>query len=1024
MGLTRFAVEKWQLTLILAMLLGFLGLNAFMNIPRAVDPHFPIPIVIIVASQPGTDAIDMEETIAKPIEEAVQGLDNFTKIQSNAVEGLATVTVEFDWGSDADEKYNDVIREVSAIRDRLPDSLQGIEYRKARTTRAALVQYALISETASWRRMEKYAEDLSEILVRVPGIRQADIFGLPAPEVRIAIDPGRLSEYRIPASVVADSISRGGVDLPAGVVQSGEQRLSVDAGGAYRSLAEVEAVPLRAADGAVVTVADIADVSWAEDERLHVTRVNDRRAIIVAAQQKDNLNAIPIRDDIEVAIQEFQETLPPDMKVENVFDQTEEIRSRLGVLARDFAIALSLVLITLLPLGPRASLIVMVSIPLSLATGVLLMDLNGFSLNQLSISGFILSLGLLVDDSIVVTENISRHLRKGESRLQAALGGTKEISAAVLGSTGVLIFAFIPIASLPGGAGLFTRSLPMAVIFTVGASLIISLTIIPFLASRLLKRDDNPEGNIFMRAVSGGIQKIYTPVLHRALEHPRRWFIGLMALSLSAFALVPALGFTLFPKADVPFFLVEVRAPEGTAVTGTDRIVAEVSAMVAEEDGVRTRVDNAGSGGPQVFYNVFTNFTQTREGNVLVVLDEWDPSTSPAILQRLRHRFENYPDADITVRSFTNGAPVTAPIEIRVTGPELDGIKRVSSQVQRIITDHPATRDVNNPQNVERIDLNIGLDAQKAALLGVAPGEPRRLIRLALVGRNAGNFRDSEGDTYPINVTLPRQDYRDVSALDDIYLPTSAGGSVPLAQVATPYLDSVPPSVQRYQLQRINTVSAFVRDGYLASTATNEILATLADLDLPPGYSIAAGGEAEATSESFDGLGAIILLATVSIIAILIAEFGNFRETIVVAGVIPLGMFGGLVALWLTGYPLSYTGVIGFVALIGIEIKNSILLVDFTTQLRARGLGLREAVEQAGEIRFLPVLLTSVTAIGGLMPLALSGTSLYAPLAIVIIGGLISSTVLSRVVTPVMYLLIVRKHAGDGTENAGMETVA
>ncbi|MEM8827514.1 MAG: efflux RND transporter permease subunit, partial [Pseudomonadota bacterium] len=296
-----------------------------------------------------------------------------------------------------------------------------------------------------------------------------------------------------------------------------------------------------------------------------------------------------------------------------------------------------------------------------------------------------------------------------------------------------------------------------------------------------------------------------------------------------------------------------------------------------------------------------------------------------------------------------------------------------------------------------------------AALLGVAPGEPRRLLRLALVGENAGTFRDSEGDPFPVTVRLPMDDRRQVSALDDIYLPTAAGGSVPLGQIADPYLESVPPRVDRYQQQRTNAITAFTRAGYNDNQVMNDLLAEFEEIDLPAGYEIVAGGVIQATQESFGGLGPIIIFAALGMLAVLIAEFGNFRETLVVAGVVPLGMFGGIIALFLTGYPISFTGVIGFVAMIGIEIKNSILLVDFTTQLRERGLGLREAVEKAGEIRFLPVLLTSVTAVGGLMPLAVSGTSLYAPLAWVIIGGLVSSTILSRIVTPVMYLLIARR---------------
>jgi len=320
----------------------------------------------------------------------------------------------------------------------------------------------------------------------------------------------------------------------------------------------------------------------------------------------------------------------------------------------------------------------------------------------------------------------------------------------------------------------------------------------------------------------------------------------------------------------------------------------------------------------------------------------------------------------------------------------------------------PGMRDIDSPIAFDRVDLDLGLDDAKAGLLGIAPGEPRRSLRLAVSGEQASLLRDDEGDSWPVTVRLPMGDSQPVSVLKQIYVPTLAGGSVPLDSIADPRMKSVIPLITRLKLERTVTVTAFNQPGYLASTLNRAVVDKLATVPLPDGYAFAVGGEAEAAQRGFAGLGAIILLATFAIVGVLVIEFGRFRETLVVAGVIPLGTVGGLVALLLTGNSLSFLAIIGFVALIGIEIKNSILLVDFTTQMRREGMPLRQAIERAGEIRFLPVLLTSVTAIGGLLPLALGGSALYSPLAWVIIGGLVSSTVLSRIITPVMYLLAAR----------------
>ena len=426
---------------------------------------------------------------------------------------------------------------------------------------------------------------------------------------------------------------------------------------------------------------------------------------------------------------------------------------------------------------------------------------------------------------------------------------------------------------------------------------------------------------------------------------------------------------------------------------------------------------NVGRGNPQIFYNQRSFDQRSNLGEVLVVLKQWHPIRGPALVDRLRKRFAANPDAQFVLKIFQNGPPVDAPILVKVVGPDLDVLKRLAAEVEAVMRKTPGTRDVVNAVAVDTPRLDLGLDAGKAALLGVTPGAPRRALRLALVGENAGRLRDREGDSYNVVVRLPLDQRHEISALDDVYVP-SVNGAIPLREIASPRLDSAPPRINRERQQRIVSVQSQIADGYLTAKVNTAVYAALKQIKLPEGYRFDQGGEAEVAARSFSGLGPIIAIAVFGILGVLVIEFGRFRETAVVAGVIPLGLFGGLVALFVTGNSLSYTAVIGFIALIGIEIKNSLLLVDFTTQLRARGMALRDAIEHAGEVRFLPVLLTSVTAIGGLLPLALSGSGLYGPLAWVIIGGLISSTLLSRMVTPVMYLLIVRGHEAPAQETA------
>ena len=1021
MHIAEFAIRRWQLTLVLFTLLCALGFSAFQQVPRAVDPHFSMPIVSIVALQPGADAAEIEQTIAKPIEELVQGLEDVQSVVSSSSDGNAVIRAEFDWAGNPDQYFNDTVREVTAIRNQLPADIQGLQFEKIRTTNASILQIALLSDSASWYRMEKYARDVSEALGRDKEVRQAEIYGLPQPEISVAINTGRLAELRLPASVVVDAIRVGGADVPAGAVISGARRFNVETGGAFRDLEKIRNLPIRSNDGSIIRVGDVADVKIsAAEQRVKVSH-NGKRAVFITANQKQGTDATKLRNRLVEELARQQALLPPDIQAVIQFDQSKDIRKRLNELARDFAIALFLVLITLLPLGWRASIIVMISIPLSIASGLLAISAYGFNLSQLVVAGFILTLGLLVDDSIVVVENISRHLRMGKSRSEAAIDGTKEITMAVLGSTGVLVFAFLPLFFLPEGAGKFIQSFIGTIVATITASMIVSLTIVPFLASRILKGDEPEAGSLLLQWLMRKIDRFYHPMLHWALDRPRRSVWGALIGTCAAFSLVPIMGFSLFPNADTSYFRVMVEAQQGASVAETGRIVAQVSAVLKTEPAIKVRAETVGAYNPPVFYNVFQRGENPTRGEVFAIMDKWEGKKSRAMVDRLRKQLDQISGARIKLMLFQNGAPINAPVEFRVYGPDQDELKRLAGQMEQVLRDTPGTRDINNPVAFDKVDLDIRVDDAKAALLDVPAGAARRAIRLALSGERAGTYRDTEGDSYPVVVRLPLAETQPVSALESIYVSNRSGQAVQLAEISNPTLESTPAAIYRYNLQRYVGVTAQITDGVVVSKVNADAKKQMDQIPLKPGYAIAVGGEAEKINDTFAGFGPVVVVALFSIFAILVAEFGRFKEALVVAGVIPLGTFGGLIALLITGNNLSFLAIIGFIALVGIEIKNSILLVDFTAQLRQRGLGLREAIEKAGEVRFLPVLLTSVTAIGGLMPLALFGGSLYSPLAIVLIGGLISSTLLSRIVTPAMYLLVVRGDAAKAANSAQVQ---
>lgn len=1018
-ALASFFVDRWQISAILLALMIALGLGAAFSIPKSEDPPVDFPINVVTVVLPGANAQEMEQLVAIPLEQAISRIEDIDQIETTVSANVASVTAEFTWGSDPQRKYDEFVREVNASRVDLPDGVTSIEFLRANTANAAVAQIALVGEDVPVRRLEALARTLRDELERARGVQEAEIWGAPQAEVRIGLDLARLAELRIPASAVADAIAREGAAAPLGAVEAGGRRFNVQSGGFYDSLEEIKAVPVRAAEGRVVFVGDLATVEWADGEDRHITRFNGERAVFVTARAKLGEDVFAVRKELRSRAEAFARDLPADVRLEYAFDQSKTVASRLGKLGRDFAIAVSLVLLTLLPLGFRASVVVMMSIPLSLSIGILLMQTFGYTMNQLSVAGFIVALGLLVDDSIVVTENIARRLREGLAPREAAIEGLREIDVAVLGCTATLMLAFLPLLALPEAAGEFIRSLPAAVLTTVAASLVIALTIIPFLAARLLDPRAAGHSNAALDAVMGAIHRVYRPALHVALTRPLATVAGSLALVILVCALtMPRIGFSLFPENDSALFMVEVELPEGSAVSETDKAVRFAEQVLAKEPTVAWVMSNSGQGNPQVYYNYFQVRQRSNIGGLFASFEEYDPDESPQVIARLRKELAAYPGAKINLVRFQNGPPVDAPIAVRVQGRDIAALQELSLEVERILRETPGTRDVANPLSERLVDLDLNLDQQKAALLGVPAGAADQAVRIAIGGERAASFIDPAGDAYPVRVRLAADGAPPADALERLYVWTATGDAVPLTDIADPQFKSGPSRIARFDKERTVTITAFPQDGYLTSTVTADIISRLESLSLPPGFSIDFGGEAEAAEDSFGGLGPAVLIALFGIVAVLLLEFRTFAMSTVVAFVIPFGIMGGVLALYVTGESLSFVAAIGFIALIGIEIKNSILLVDFANKLRERGVPLKEAVERAGEVRFLPVLLTSVTAIGGLTPLVLEESPLVSPLAIVIIGGLISSTILARIVTPAMYLLLAPK---DVSVRAGAE---
>ena len=1007
MKISEFAVKNYQFTLVIFLMTVVLGLTTFLNMPRSEDPVINSPNFPIVVIYPGASPEDLEELVVDPLEKTIYALENIKRIETEIKDGAAILLVEYNYNEDVDEKYQELVREVNTLRPQLPAEIFSIEVKKVRPSDVNILQIALVSENASRESLKTEADRLQKDLESITELKNVRIHGLPAQLVKIELQLDKVATLNIPLAALIGSIKSELSNIPGGQVDAGNKTFNVKTSGNYSSADEIAETVVYSLQGKNILLKDVATIRDDFEDTKHITRLNGYRSIFVTAALKEGTNISNVQEKYSPLLASSTEKLPENIDLIVAFDQADYVNRRLGGLGMDFLIAIALVFVTLLPLGNRASLIVMVSIPLSLAIGLILMNALGYSLNQLSIVGLVVALGLLVDDSIVVVENIERWIRDGFSKKEAAIKATQQISISVIGCTVTLIIAFLPLVFLPESSGDFVRSLPMSVIMSVLASLLVSLTIIPFLSTWFLKNKEEGHTNKIYDLFQKGIHLSYAPLLEKALKKPVATLVLAGVIFFGSLSLFPVIGFSLFPSSEKPQFLVSITTPLQSNLSNTDSLVRQIEEEVTKIPELKNFATNVGKGNPRIYYNEIPENERSDYGQLFVQLE---PETSAPrkieIIQTLQASFAKVVGAKVEVKNFEQGPPVTAPIEIRLVGENLDTLRSLAGKVEQLLKQTPGTIYVNNPVANLKTDIRVAIQKDKARQLGIATADIDQTVRLALAGLNLGSFTDPQGNERSILLTTPKGDRATLETFEPIFIYNNQGKGIPLSQIADLQFESSTLTIDHYNKNRSVSVSSFVDANYLTDRVLGEAMTKLDQIPLPEGYRLTLGGEYETKQESFAGFNTIIIITVFLFIAVLILLFRTFKSTIIVLSVIPLGMVGALIALWITGNSLSFVAIIGLIALAGIEVKTSILLVDFTNQLRKEGVDLDTAIQKSGEIRFLPIVLTTITAIGGLIPVALSTNPLISPLAIVLIGGLISSTILSRIVTPVLYKLL------------------
>jgi HAE1 family hydrophobic/amphiphilic exporter-1 len=1018
MQITRLAVTRGWATAAIFIALALAGFVAYRTLPINRFPSVKIPVVTISTVYPGANPNEIEIQITKPIEDAVAGLSNIDFMSSTSGSGFSIVVITFTDRADELQMTSDVERRVNNIVATLPSGAKTPTVQKVDLGAVPVMQLALVDDALSPERLYQVANDnLRPAVEQINGVSQVALVGGRQEEISVAVDPVRLGGYGISLQQVQLALGAANTSLPGGSVTQGPRAVDIEVDGRFTNPEDLGNIVVGASGTGQVRVRDIATVTQSATEQTQITRVDGHQALLMAVGQQNGSNLTDVTDAVRANLGKLESQLPATSRLQVVQDATPFVRNSLDGIQTELltAVLLTSVILLLFLHNPRAATIVLLSIPTTLLTTFILMQFMGFSLNFLSMLGLTLTIGILVDDSIVVLENILRHLGRGEGPFEAALNGRAEIGLAALAITLVDVVVFAPTGLVSGQIGGFFREFGFTIAAATLMSLMVSFTLTPLLAARFLKPENEHGTGVIDRFGRwwdrgfGRLEQRYRRTLIWSLRH--RLIVCLLAAStvvagigLVATGLVPA---EFVPVSDDGYFTVSTEAPPGTSLAAHEVAMRQIEDRLRTMSEVKSITASIGVGQTGFFGG--SSVGQARYGSIT---GQVNPVSSGrrdifAIVDDIRKRLADVPGVRVSVVP-SIGSGNGQPIALRITGPELDTLATVATQVEQELEGTRGIINVRNGAPVGQPQLVIHVDQLRAAELGVNSATVGLLVRTAFAGIVATKFQKPNGTQEDVRLQFAADSRNDLSRVGDLPIPTATGQTVALRQVATITEASGPTQVDHYERNRVVSVGADLDTGYSLGQVQPAITAIQKNLALPRGYTVELAGDSARQSESFGqlfmALGASVLLAYL-LMSIL---YNSLVHPLVILFSLPVAIGGAMFGLFAFHYVFSVFSMIGLILLVGLAIKNGILLVDRTNQNRANGMSTYDALLEAGPARLRPILMTSLTIAIALLPTALNlgeGAEMRAPLAATVLGGVISSTLLTLVLIPVVYTL-------------------
>ncbi len=1017
MRISNLSVRRPVSVIMMMLIVVSLGFVSLSKLSIDLYPDIEVPVALVITNYSGVGPQEIESLVTVPVEESMATVNNVDRISSSSSEGSSVVVLEFDYGADMDAGTMQMREKLDLIRDFLPSDASSPFVFKIDPNAMPIIISGLSSDRGIGEIQDIAENKLKSRLERIEGVASVDISGGYEDMVRILVNPLELDKYGLSMTGLSNSLKMENLNLPGGSVKKGDKNLLVRSIGEFESVKEISDTPIVLANGGRIQLSDVAEVSLIPKEITRINELDGKQSVSINVFKQSGYNTVDVADKVNAELAKLEKEVD-GVKIENVFDQSTYIKKSIQNVSKSGLIggALAILVLYLFLRNIRSTFIIGISIPVSIIATFSLIFFSGITLNLMTLGGLALGMGMLVDNSIVVLENIYRFRQAGYSRIEAAKEGAGEVGMAVMASTLTTVAVFLPIVFVEGITSIIFRELALTITFALLSSLVIALTVVPMMSSKILrvtcseKRKVKSRTKIFKMFddTFSAVEGKYKILLEKAIGHKLLTIAVALVIFISSIFAVAQVGAEFLPSTDEGRISINVELPTGAKLEKTRNYVDEIEELINDIPELDTVF--ASIGGGNSFISSGSQSNAASLDLALVSLAERERS-SKYVADDIRKRLSDIAGADIQVQAVSNqtGGPGmgSTPISIRIQGDELDVLEGISQDFIDILNSVQGTREVSSSFDEGLPEIQVKIKRDIASQYGITSYQIAQTVRDNLSGVSSTKYKVGGNE---IDVMIEAVDYLkdDINNFRYLQIKSPMGISVPLEQIADIYETKGPVSISRIGQVRTVTVTSDIIGRDLASIVS-DIEAQTDNYYLEDGYSFEIGGENEDLVESFKSLFLALILAVFLVYMILASQFESLLYPFIIMFTVPLAFSGGAFGLFFTGRTLSVPSVIGILMLAGIVVNNAIVLIDYVNILRRKGHDVVEAILMAGPTRLRPILMTSLTTILALMPIALGtgeGAEIQSPLATVVIGGLLLSTLLTLVLIPVVYLVM------------------